>query len=475
MELPLLGKTNRPLPWLLGLMGSGILVVGIMTYKLIETPSTNVMLDKLTVPAKVENLAVEIKASGTVEPVMSVNISPKNPGLLAKLMVDQGMKVKQGQVLAVMDNREIQAEGYEAQAKFKQAVANLKEAEVRIPGEIAQAKNRLIQYQAKVAEAQARIPRGIDQAQAQLRSADARFRLADARVKRNAALLKEGAIAQDTFDEALNDYRTAQADVVEALQRVEQAKTTSSPEIAQLQAAAAEAQVQLEQRQRTAQAEADQLKAAAEAARAQLERVKIQFRDSAIAAPFDGIITQRYATVGAFVTPTTSASSTASATSASILALARGLEIVAKVPEVDVGQLRLGQPVNIVADAYPDKVFQGKVIQIAPEAIVEQNVTSFEVKVGLVTGQEVLRSKMNVDVTFVGRQLSNALVVPTVAIVTEEGETGVMVPDAENKPKFKPVTIGLVVDDKTQVVNGVTPGERVFIDLPEDKNKKPEE
>jgi HlyD family secretion protein len=475
MELPLLGKMNRPLPWILGLMGSGILVVGIMTYKLIETPSANVMLDKLTVPAKVESLAVEIDSSGTVEPIMNVNISPKNPGLLARLMVDQGMKVKQGQVLAVMDNREIQAEGLEAQAKFKQAVANLKEAEVRIPGEIAQAKNRLIQYQAKVAEAQARIPRSIDQAQAQLRSADARFRLADARVKRNAALLKEGAIAQDTFDEALNDYRTAQADVVEALQRVEQAKNTSSPEVAQLQAVAAEAQVYLEQRQRTAQAEAEQLKAAAEAARAQLERVKIQFRDSVITAPYDGIITQRYADVGAFVTPTTSASSTASATSASILALARGLEVVAKVPEVDVGQLRLGQPVNIVADAYPDKVFQGKIIQIAPEAIVEQNVTSFEVKVGLLTGQDVLRSKMNVDVTFVGRQLSNALVVPTVAIVTEEGETGVMVPDAENKPKFKPVTVGLVLDDKTQVINGVTPGERVFIDLPEDKSKKPEE
>ena len=93
------------------------------------------------------------------------------------------------------------------------------------------------------------------------------------------------------------------------------------------------------------------------------------------------MVTQRYATEGAFVTPTTSASSTISATSSSIIALAKGLEIIAKVPEIDLSQIKIGQPVEIVADAYPDQVFQGKVKAIAPEAIVEENVTSFEVKI----------------------------------------------------------------------------------------------
>jgi HlyD family secretion protein len=61
--------------------------------------------------------------------------------------------------------------------------------------------------------------------------------------------------------------------------------------------------------------------------------------------------------------------------------------------------------------------------------------------------------------------------------VTQEGETGVMVPDAANKnqPKFKPVTIGLVLNDKTQIIDGLNSGERVFIDLPEDKSKENEE
>jgi HlyD family secretion protein len=151
------------------------------------------------------------------------------------------------------------------------------------------------------------------------------------------------------------------------------------------------------------------------------------------------------------------------------------LEIVAKVPEIDIGQLQPGQQVNIVADAYPDRVFQGKVRRIAPEAVVKQDVTSFEVRVALTTGQDKLLSKMNVDTTFLGQQLRDTLVVPTVAIVTKKGETGVMILDESDKPKFKPVTIGLTQEDKTQVLQGLNPGEKVFIDLPEDFKKQQEE
>jgi HlyD family secretion protein len=232
-------------------------------------------------------------------------------------------------------------------------------------------------------------------------------------------------------------------------------------------AAIAEAKFALEQRQKTQETELARLESSVAAARASLEQIKIQYRDTVITAPFDGIVTQKYATEGSFVTPTTSASSTASATSTSIIALASGLEVIAKVPEVDVGLLQRGQPVRIVADAFPEEVFEGRVILVAPEAIIEDNVTSFEVRIGLVTGRDKLKSKMNVDVTFVGQQLDNALVVPTVAIVTREGKSGVLVPDAENKPSFKPVSIGLVLDDKTQILSGLEAGEKVFIDLPE--------
>jgi HlyD family secretion protein len=217
------------------------------------------------------------------------------------------------------------------------------------------------------------------------------------------------------------------------------------------------------------------LQAAVKAAEAQVASAQVQLQDSIIRAPFSGIVTQKYATEGAFVTPTTSASSTASATSTSIVALAKGLEVLANVPEADVGQIQPGQPVEIVADAFPDRVFRGGVQLVAPEAVIEQNVTSFEVRVALAPeAQEALRSGMNVDLTFLGEQLSNALVVPTVAIVTQDGETGVMVPNADDEPTFQPVTIGPTVQDQTQILEGLNPGQRVFIDLPEDFERENE-
>jgi len=200
---------------------------------------------------------------------------------------------------------------------------------------------------------------------------------------------------------------------------------------------------------------------------ANLREVEVQQEDTLIRAPFGGIVTQKYANEGAFVTPTTSASEASSATSTAIVAIAQGLEILAEVPEVDIQQLRVGQSVEIVADAYPNKVFQGKVRLIAPEAVVKQNVTSFQVRIDLVTGQTELLSGMNVDVTFVGDELSNAVVVPTVAIVTKSGETGVLVPDTDNQPVFRPIVLGTAVEDQTQILEGLEPGEQVFIDIPE--------
>ena len=500
MHIPLLGKMKNPFPFLLTLLGVGVLVVGGMTYRLVTHPKSSIDLEKLTVPAVSENLKVEIRASGTVQPIQTVNISPKTPGRLLQLFVEQGDVVVRGQRLAVMDNRDIYAEGMQAQARFDETIARYRELQAQIPTEIRQLESEVNQAQSRIAqarsqlaiaqdrlrEAQARIPRNIDQVRAQLKAAESKLKLAENRVKRNQDLIEEGVISQDRFDEVSNDYLNAKANLIESLGKLDQSQETASPEIGQIQQQieqlksaieesyrALEGKVAaLEQRQFTAKSSLNSLKAVAAAAQADLERVKIQYQDTIITAPFPGTITQKFATPGSFVTPTTSASSTASATSTSILSLARGLEVVAKVPEVDIPSLKIGQPAQIIADAYANAKFAGKVIRIAPEAIVENNVTSFEVTVGLMTGKEELRSKMNVDVTFVGEQLTDALTVPTVSIVSLAGKTGVMVPGVDNQPKFQPVAIGVVVDNKTQILSGLEQGNRVFIDLPDEQNPK---
>jgi HlyD family secretion protein len=473
MKLPWVGKIKRPLPWLVGVVAVGALTAGTTTYFL-NRGKQDYNLQELTVPVERQDLRVEIEASGTVRPIQSVNISPKTAGRLEQLYVEQGDRVEKGQPVAKMENEQLQAQLERAQSNLAEAKARLAEAKAgsRIE-EIEQAKANLAQTKARLAEAKARIPENIAQIESQVESAQSQFELAQERLNRNELLLAEGAIAQDRFDEVRNQYRNAKASLAEARQRLQQAKNTNRPEIERLEAEVASARANLQQLQRgTRQEEIDRLEAAVRAARAQYREAQIQYEDSTVKAPFSGVVTQKYATEGAFVTPTTSASSTAAATSTSIIALAEGLEVLAKVPEVDVTQLKKGQPVEIVADAFPNEVFKGQIKLIAPEAVVEQNVTSFEVRIALVSGEDKLQSGMNADVTFIGNQLEDTLVIPTVAVVTQDGETGVMVVNENNKPEFQPVTLGLTIENQTQILEGLESRDRVFIDLPEELRRQ---
>jgi HlyD family secretion protein len=471
MKLAINRKSKHYPVVITGLVALCLTLIGFTTYRIIKSSKPQIDLNALTVPVKEEDLNVEIEASGRIEPIKSVNVSPKEPSRLVKLLVEQGDRVTAGQTLAVMENAELATQAEQAEADLKQSRASVGEGEAKINAEIAQAEARLRQAEARLAQTQSRIPKDIKQTKAQIKAAESQLRLAQERVRRNEYLLQQGGITQDNFDEIKNNYQNAQSNIEELRQRLEQLESTGGSEIAQIQAEINEARIALEQRKATADEEIASLEASLAKATSALEQSEIKYADSIVKAPFDGIVTQRYAVEGSYVAPTTSGSSTASASANSILALAQGLEVIAEVPELDVGQLQPGQKVKIVADAYPDQEFLGEVKRIAPEAVIEENVTSFEVRVKLLTGQNVLRSKMNVDVTFLGKKLNDSLVVPTVAIFTENGEQGVMIPGENNQPQFKPVKVGLYLGEKTQVLQGIKANQRVFIDLPETKKR----
>ena len=205
---------------------------------------------------------------------------------------------------------------------------------------------------------------------------------------------------------------------------------------------------------------------AVEAARQRLKARKVEKQELIVRAPFSGVISQRYADPGSFVTPTTTASATAGATSSSIVELAQGLEVVAKVPESDIGRIRLGQGASVRVDAFPDRSFPSRVKRITPRAIKVNNVTSFDVVLRLLEPPGALRIGMTADVGFQTGQIQAKTLIPTVAVVTEDGRPGVLLVGEGNQPKFQPVELGISSGKSTQILSGLTSGTRVFIYLP---------
>ena len=207
-------------------------------------------------------------------------------------------------------------------------------------------------------------------------------------------------------------------------------------------------------------------KASLAAAQERIQQRSVEGSELLIRAPFDGVITQRFAEPGAFVTPTTTASATAGATSSSIVELSQGLQVAAKVPESDIGRIRVGQTASVRVDAFPDQRFSAQVREIAPRAIKTDNVTSFVVELDLTDPAPDLRIGMTVDVDFQTGRTATSTLVPTVAIVTENGKPGVLLVGERSQPRFEPVELGSSSGSQTAILSDLEPGTKVFIDLP---------
>jgi HlyD family secretion protein len=426
-------KNKLIIPWIGGLILIGI--GAIATFNYLETKSDRALesIASQTIAVKPQNLTVQIQANGTVQAIRTNNLSPDEPGRIAKLEIKEGDRVSQGQVIARMDSDRIQAEVAQYQAAVQKAQANLEKIKAgNRPEAIAAAQARVKTAQANVAVAQAKLNRTQEEKQ------------------RNQLLVDQGAISVNRFDEFASQAIEAQANLeAELAQLAEQqqnfAETQKGSRIEEI-----------------AQAEAELAEAKAE-----LASVQIQLDKTTVRAPFAGIITRRYAEVGDYVDSTTAASDTEGATSTSIAELASGLEIEAKIPEASIAQIKLGQTVNIQVDAYSNETFKGKVSLIAPRAIKDNNVTSFRVKVALTTGLEKLQSGMNTRLTFVGEPIIDAITIPLATVVTQaDGTTGVYLADAENKAQFQPIKLGTASGDRVEILAGLTKGDHVFTTPP---------
>jgi HlyD family secretion protein len=489
-------KIDKRLMWTL----VAIALTGIGSYsayhQLVTVPKQQAQRKIQTVAVARGDLTILVSANGTVQPESSVNVSPKTSGVLKQLLVKEGDFVQPGQIVAYMDNSNLQGQLLQARGNVAAAQANLNKLiagnrSQDIAGATAQvaeatanlnkvvAGNRsqdIAGASAQVAEATANLNKlmagnrsqDIAGAIANRNQVQATYRQAAGDLRRNQQLQTAGAISQQALSLARSTSDSAQAQVEQAQQALNLLRAGSRPEdIAQAKSVVNQRQQALNLLKAGSRPEdIAQARAQVMAAQGSVAIAQRNIDDTVIRAPFAGIIARKYADPGAFVTPTTAGSAVTSATSSSILALASTNEIVAQVAEASIAQIRVGQVAVIKVDAYSGKTFEGKVTQVATQSLVQQNVTSFEVKVAVADSQKLLSQGMNVTIDFKAGELNQVLIVPTAAIVQQAKAQGVFVAKTGGDPVFMPIVVGTTVNDKTEVKSGLTGNERVLLSFP---------
>lgn len=178
------------------------------------------------------------------------------------------------------------------------------------------------------------------------------------------------------------------------------------------------------------------------AAQAATQRSREEQKFMVLAAPDNGIIMRRDGEVGQFI-----------AVNQVLMQLATKapLRISADVDEEDIAQVKIGQAVVIHADAFPDKVFDGKVIEVTPKGDITTR--SYRVRVSLPMDTP-LRVGMTTDTNIIVGQHEQAFLLPATAVVNEHSTNFVWVVKNNALHRVE-VSIGINGDRKVEVLKGL--------------------
>lgn len=150
-------------------------------------------------------------------------------------------------------------------------------------------------------------------------------------------------------------------------------------------------------------------------AQTNLELARERLGDVAIRAPIDGTIINRTIEVGTIIA--SASNNVSGGTTLMTMADLTEMQVRALVDETDLGRIAAGQEVQVSVEAYPERRFNGRVLKIEPQAIVDQNVTMFPVLVRLNNREGLLRPGMNADVQVEIARRDNVVAVPNAAVV----------------------------------------------------------
>ncbi len=363
-------------------------------------PQTAVAVE--AAPVQLATITEHVVADAVLSPVAEAAITPKITAPVKKYFVQRGSKVKAGELLATLDNSDLEAAVTDSKGSYDAARAA---------------------YQTAV---QGQVPEDYQKAQLDLQQARANLDLNRSIVASRQKLFNEGAIAGRDLD-------TSKAALVQA----QAAYDTAAKHLAAMKQFGREAELQ-------------SAKGTLESARGKYLGATAALSYSEIRSPIRGVVTDRPLYLGEMASP-----------GSPLITVMDTSALIAKIhlSQPQAQMLSKGDPASVQVPGLPDPV-PGKITLISPA--LDPGSTTVEVWVRLENPKGQLRPGTAVHVTVAGRTVPKAVAVPSQAIVlSSTGQPTVMVIGSDGVAHQVAVTTGIAGGGDTQILSGVSPGQQV--------------
>jgi len=393
-------KRRRRLIW--GSIGVVVLLGAGLGVKAALNPSHEIDPSKL---ANVErgDLARVVVATGKIQPLSKAEIKSKASGIVKKIFVDYGDRVKAGEILVELDKVQLEAVVRAARANMEAAVAAKQSAEAALERNKVDAEGPDVPF----------------------------LKL---NMQRAEQMLKDGVMSKSVVEDAQKNYELALNKQMSAQRNL----AVSKAEIAKAEAQAAQA-------------------------KASLDNSEEDLRNSTIISPIDGLVLSRDVNVGDAVSSILVLGS--QATPIMTLGDVSEVYVQGKVDEADIGKVYLNQPARIVVESFKDKKFEGKVMRISPSGKEKDNVTTFEVRVSIVNPGE-LKANMSANAEILLEEKKNVLMAPEAAMIYDKDRKAqVEIPDPKGPSGKKKVDVKLGISNgvKTEILAGLNEKQQVIL------------
>jgi len=379
-------------------VASVLITVGCSSGKGDQEPTVTVQV------ATVEKTTIQqtINTQAILFPRQQAAIVPKISAPVKTFLVKRGSPVRQGQLLAVLENRDLSAAAQENKGSYEQAQAA---------------------YETTTA---AGLPEEIRKAEGDAQQAQAALDAQEKVFQSRQLLFEQGALPRKELDQSRVDVTQARNQAAIARKHLDALMAIG--------------------KQQELKSAAGQL----ESAKGKYLGAEAQLSYSEIRSPMDGIITDRPLYPGEMA-----------AAGTPLLTVMDISSVIAKahIPQSDAAALKVGDKGNITVPGI-DQTIEGKVTVVSPA--LDPNSTTVEVWLEAKNPKHELKPGTSVQLALTAKTVKDALVIPANSVITApDGTAAVMLAGADGRAHQKAVKLGIRNGDDVQVVDGVTPSDKV--------------